>query len=82
MSLLVPILRTEPRALKIARRDANRRQRSPQVVTQRCQQRRLEFLALAGQFSGLSFFEKLRSFDSDGDQPRERVERPGFDRPA
>ena len=68
--------------LDIARGDADRGQRRPQVVAERRQQRGLQLLALPRQLAGLALLEKLRAFDGDRDDAGQRIERAGLDRTA
>ena len=80
VALLAAIGIVQPRRLKIAGRDADGGQRRSQIVTERCEQRRLELLALPRQFSRLALFEKLRALHGDGRHPGQRIERRRLDR--
>ena len=70
-------------ALQIARRHANRRQRRPQVVAERRQQRRLQpSLAAPEQLGAPSaiFKATATALDRDGGDAAERVQRARLDR--
>ena len=74
VALLVPLAGVEPGLFDIGGGNANSRQRRPQVVAERRQQRRLQLLALARQLRCLALIEKLRALDGDGGD-RRRVRR-------
>ncbi len=82
LALSGAVLGREPGRHDVARGDADGGQRRSKIVSERRQQRGLELLALARQLARLALFEKLRAFDGDGHDARERVERAGLDRPA
>ena len=80
VALLEPFVGGQRRRLDVARGDADGRERRPQVVPERREQRGLQLLALARQLGRLALLEKLRALDRDRDDAAERVERAGLDR--
>ena len=81
-ALLAPLLVVRPRRLEIRRGHANGRQRRPEIVGDRREQRGLELLAAPRQLRRLPLLEKLRALDRNRRHAPERVERPGFDGPS
>ena len=66
----------------VARRYPDRRERRPEVVTERGEQRRLELFALPRQLASLPLFEKFSTFNGDRDHAGECVERAWLHGPA
>ena len=60
--------------------DADRRQRRPQIVAERGQQRRREVGLLPHELGGIALAEELRAFDGDRDDAADRVERADVER--
>ena len=79
IALLAPLVLAQPRRLQIARGDADRGQRRPQVVAERGEERRLQLLALARELRRLPLLEKLRALDRDRRDAGERIEGPRLD---
>ena len=71
--LIEPLVGREPRRLQIARGHADGRERRPQVVAERRQERRLQLLAPARHLGFVSRFEQLAPLLEHA----ARVERPG-----
>ena len=82
LALFAALLLIRPRRSQVVGGDTNGRERRPQVVSERRQERRLQLFALARQLGSLPFLEELHALDGNRRETGDRVERAGVDGPA